>query len=74
MSFGNNPADRAASKQHAERFVAKADADRAARFAGRKSLFQRLRERLRPHHQDLAGDPQSNYGTSDEADPEGSTC
>ena len=26
----------------------------------------RLLERLRPHRQDLGGDPQSNYGTSDD--------
>ena len=62
MSFDNNPADSAAGKQHSERLMAKADADRAACLAGRKSLFQRLLERLRPHRQDLGGDPQSNYG------------
>jgi hypothetical protein len=66
MSFGNNPADSGAGKQHSERFMAKADADRAARLAGRKSLFRRLLERLRPHHQDLGGDSQSNYATSDD--------
>ena len=44
--------------------MAKADADRAARLAGHKSLFRRLLERLRPHSQDPGGDPQSNYGTS----------
>ena len=65
MSFGN-PADGAGFKQNSERFMAKADADRAARLAGRKPLFQRLLERLRPHHQDLGGDSQSNYGTSDD--------
>jgi hypothetical protein len=64
MSFGNNPADSAAGKQQYERFTAKADADRAARLAGRKSLFQRLLERLRPHRQEPGGDSQSNYGTS----------
>ena len=46
--------------------MAKADADRAARMAGRKSLFQRLLERLRPHRQDLGGDSQRKYGTSDD--------
>jgi hypothetical protein len=66
MSFGNNPADSAAGKQHSERFMAKAETDRAARLAGRKSLFQRLLERLRPHRQDLGGDSPSNYGTSDD--------
>jgi len=66
MSFGHNPADSAAGKQHSERFMAKADADRAARLAGRKSLFERLLERLRPHRQDSGGDPRSNYGPSDD--------
>jgi hypothetical protein len=66
MSFGNNPADSAAGKQYSERFMANADANRAARLAGRKSLFQRLLERLRPHRRDLGGDPQSNHGTSDD--------
>jgi hypothetical protein len=66
MSFGNNPADRAAGKQQSERFMAKADAERAARLAGRKSLFQRLLERLRPHRRGPGGDSQSNYGTSDD--------
>jgi hypothetical protein len=66
MSFGNNPAGSAAGNQHSERLMAQADADRAARLAGRKSLFQRLLERLRPHHQDLGGDSQNNYGTSDD--------
>jgi len=67
MSFGNNPADSAAGKQHSERFMAKADADRAARLAGRKSFFQRLLERLRPNRHDLSGDSQSNHGTSDDS-------
>ena len=49
MSMGNNPADRAIGKQHSEWLMAKADADRAARLAGHKSLFRRLLERLRPH-------------------------
>jgi hypothetical protein len=66
MSFGSNPADSAAGKQHTERFMAKADADRAARLAGRKSLFQRLLERLQPHRQDLGGDSQSDHGASGE--------
>jgi hypothetical protein len=66
MSFGNNPADSAAGKQNSDRFMAKADADRAARLAGHKSLFQRLLERLRPHRQNFGGDPQSNYGTGED--------
>jgi hypothetical protein len=66
MSFGNNPADSAAGRQHSDRLMAQADADRAARSAGRKPLFQRLLERLRPHRQDLGDDPRSNYGTSND--------
>ena len=46
--------------------MAKADADRAARLAGRKSFFQRLLERLRPQSQEQGGDSQSNYGTGDD--------
>jgi len=46
--------------------MAKAEADRAARLTGRKSLFQRLLDRLRPNRQGLGGDSQSNYGTSDD--------
>ena len=46
-----------------DRLIAKADADRAARLAGRKSLIRRMLERLRPHQQEPQGDPQSNYGT-----------
>lgn len=46
--------------------MAAADADRAARLAGHKSLFRRLLERLRPHRQEPSGDPQSNYGTFDD--------
>ena len=49
MSMGDSPADRAIGKQQAERLMAKADADRAARLAGHKSLFRRLLERLGPH-------------------------
>ena len=66
MSFGNNPADGAGFKQNSERLMAKADADRAARLAGHKSLFRRLLERLRPHRQKPGGDPHSSYGTSDD--------
>jgi hypothetical protein len=51
MSMGNSPADRAIGKQHSERLMAKADAERAARLAGHKSLFRRLLELLRPHGQ-----------------------
>ena len=61
--MGNSPADRAIGKQHSERLVAKADADRAARLAGHKSLFRRLLECLRPHGQQPIGDLHSSQGT-----------
>jgi len=53
-------------KSDLNRLIAKADADRAARLGGHKSLFRRLLERLRPHRQEPGGDPQGNYGTSDD--------
>jgi hypothetical protein len=49
---------------HNDRLTAKADADRAARLAGRKSSFQRLLDRLCPHRQQQASDPESDYGTT----------
>jgi hypothetical protein len=64
MSFGNNPAD--SRKTILDPLMAQAEADRAARLAGHKSLWRRVLERLRPHHQEPDGDPQSNYGTSDD--------
>jgi hypothetical protein len=66
MSFWNNPADDAAGHQYRDSKLARADAARAARLAGHKSLFRRLAERLRPRRQEPVGDPQSNYGTSDD--------
>lgn len=63
MTSGRDPFVDAGSKEHFNRLMAKADTDRAARLAGRKSLFRRLRERLRPHRQEPRGDPQSAYGT-----------
>jgi len=65
MSFWNNPADDAAGQQYRDSKMARADTARAARLAGHKSVFRRLVERLRPHRQE-PGDPQSNYGTSDD--------
>jgi hypothetical protein len=64
MSFGNNPADN--REMMLERLRAQAEIDRASRLAGHKSLLRRALERLRPHHQEPDGDPQSNYGTSDD--------
>ena len=49
-----------------DRLAAQADADRAARLAGHKSPFRRLLDRLRPHRQEPGGDPQGNYGTTDD--------
>jgi hypothetical protein len=63
MSMGNSPADSAPGKLRSEQLMAQADADRAARLAGRKSLFRRLLERLRPHRQEPGGDSHSSYGT-----------
>ena len=49
-----------------EWLMAQADAKRAARLAGHKSPFRRLLDRLRPHRQEPGGDPQGNYGTTDD--------
>ena len=49
-----------------DRLAAQADADRAARLAGHKSPFRRLLDRLRPHRQEPVGDPESNYGTTND--------
>jgi hypothetical protein len=62
MSMGNNPADSAPGKLRSEQLMAQADADRAARLAGRKSLFRRMLERLRPYQQEPDGDSHSSYG------------
>ena len=66
MSFWNNPADDAVGEQYRDSKMASAEAARAARLAGHKSLFRRLVERLRPHRQERVSDPQSNYVTSDD--------
>lgn len=55
MSLGNNSADGAHGKRHSERLMAKADARRAARLAGRKPLFRRLLGRLRPNRDEAGG-------------------
>ena len=55
--------DYAEGSVRSDQLRAAADADRAAHLTGRKSRFRRLIERLRPHRQELAGDPQSDYGT-----------
>jgi hypothetical protein len=42
---------------------AQADADRARRLTGHKPLLERLLERLRPHREAPASDPQNFPGT-----------
>ena len=66
MSLGDGQFENAYSKTRLDQLAAQADADRAARLAGHKSLLRRVFERLRPHRQELGGGPQSNYGTSDD--------
>jgi hypothetical protein len=66
MSLGDGKFENAYSKARLDQLAAQAEIDRAARLAGHKSLLRRVLERLRPHHQELGGDPQSNYGTSDD--------
>lgn len=72
MSFGNNPEDHGVRGEY-ERRMAQAEAGRAAHEAGYKSPLRRLIARLRPHlrergahRRDPGGDPQSDYGTSDD--------
>lgn len=66
MFLGSEPADKAPGKARLDQLTAQADADRAARLVGHKSLLWRMLERLRPHRQEPGGDPHSNYGTSDD--------
>jgi hypothetical protein len=61
--IGHDP-EKITSQLYYDRRRAEADAARAARLAGHKSLVRRLVERLRPHRQELIGDPHSNYGTT----------
>jgi len=68
MSFGNSPADSAAGKQRLDRLTARADAYRAGRLAGRKSLLRRVLERLRPHRPQPGNEPYGSYGTMDDPD------
>jgi len=63
MSFGNNPADSPSANKRYDRLMGQADADRAHRLAGHKSLLERLLERLRPHRKAPASDPQNFPGT-----------
>jgi hypothetical protein len=63
MSLGGSPADGAWGKERFDRLKARADADRAARLAGRKPLFRRLLEHLRPHREEPGSDPGNFPGT-----------
>ena len=54
MGMGNSPADKCFNELRA-----KADADRAARLAGHKSLFRRMLESLRPHREEPGSYPQN---------------
>jgi hypothetical protein len=51
MSLGGGQSENAYAKARLDHLMAKADADRAAREAGRTSLFARLLVRLRPRRQ-----------------------
>ena len=69
MSLGGSPADKYGGFHDPERLRAKADAERAARLAGRKPLIERLLDRLRPHRKEPGSDPQNFPGTP--SDPAG---
>lgn len=66
MSLGPGPAEDADGKERLDGLVANANARRAAREAGRKSLFLRLRGRLWPHRQAPRSGQESSYGTFDD--------
>jgi hypothetical protein len=66
MSLGGGPADDAYGKDRLDRHIAKADIHRAAREAGHRPLFRRLRDRLWPHRQAPRGGQESSYGTFDD--------
>ena len=53
-------------KDRLAKLTAQADAYRAARLTGRKSLLRRVLDRLRPHRQEPGNEPHSSYGTSDD--------
>jgi hypothetical protein len=66
MSFGNSPAEGAEANRRRDRLTAQADAYRARRLAGRKSLLRRVLGRLRPHRQEPGSEPPGSYGTVDD--------
>jgi len=59
---GSGPLESGDWQARIDKFATQADAARAARLAGHKSLFRRLLERLRPYRQEPGSDPQSTYG------------
>jgi hypothetical protein len=63
MAVTGGPSDGPWAEQGRYKLAASADADRAARLAGHKSLFRRLLERLRPHRQEPGDDSHGSYGT-----------
>ena len=71
MSIGgiNTPDPTGSTNSYDSRdwLMANAEATRAARMAGHKSPFRCLLDRLRPHRQEPGGDPQGNYGTTDDS-------
>jgi hypothetical protein len=66
MSFDNSPADKPARRARFDRVIAKAEAERAARLARRKSLFRRILGHLRTAHQEPASTLHSSEGTLDD--------
>jgi len=63
MSFGSGQFENAYARERLDRLLAKADAGRAARVAGRTSLFRRLRERRWPRRQAPQGGREIPRGT-----------
>jgi hypothetical protein len=61
------PPDRGAARSQHEADIAKAEAARAARLAGHKSLFRRLLDRLRPHRQEPGDGSHSSYNVGDDS-------
>ena len=66
MSWGNSPADGVGgtnSYESRDWLMAEAEANRAARLAGHKSIFRRMLEHLRPHRQEPGRDSHRSSGT-----------
>jgi hypothetical protein len=66
MSWGNSPGDGVGgtnSYESRDWLMAQAEANRAARLAGHKSIFRRMLEHLRPQRQEPGSDSHGSYGT-----------